>query len=298
MSVNWTNPYEGAKDFPLKGSLHTHTPNPRSSCGSVPIDKVIELYKGMGYSFMAVTNHHIKTDVGDAGSKEFCVLPGIETDIAGAHHFGVVHADGEAILYDPNATQQEMIDRNSAAGGLVTLHHPDWQLREHYTIDELLALKNYDGIEIYNSVIERLDGSPLSTAKWDRLLTHGRRVLGFANQDFHGMADLMDCCNAIAGRDKSPQAIFDALKSGRFYCHHGVKVKRLGRNGGKVFVETENAKLIRFIGFGGKTLEKIKAPSAEIEFKDGDGSYEYIRVECLGEGDEISFSQPFFRSQT
>jgi hypothetical protein len=73
-----------------------------------------------------------------------------------------------------------------------------------------------------------------------------------------------------------------------------VRIKSLGRNGDRIFVETENAKLIRFIGTGGILLKKVKSNSAEITFNHG-AECAYIRVECLGEGEDISFSQPFFR---
>jgi len=295
MAVNWTNPYENACDFKFKGSLHTHTPNPASRCGSVPIGELAGIYKRMGLSFMAVTNHNYLTDLAGESSPGFCVLPGIEIDIATKRHFGVVHADASKIHYDPKASQQELIDRNVSAGALVTLHHPDWQLREHYTIDELLSLNGYDGIEIYNSIVERLDGSPLSTAKWDRLLASGRRVLGFANQDFHELCDASFCCNAAACADNSASSIFAALKAGRFYCHNGVSILKLGRNGDVVRVATANAKLIRFVGPGGVVLKKVKGVSAEFEFLPDSPANFYVRVECLGEGEEISFSQPFFR---
>jgi len=295
MPVNWRNPYDGVERFNFKGNLHTHTPNPRSKCGSVPMDELVSIYKKLGFSFMAVTNHDIVTDVSAASSESFAVIPGIEIDVEGRSHFGVVNSDAKAIFYDPSATQQEMIDRNVAAGALATLHHPDWQIREHYTIDELAALKGYDGIEIYNYVIEELEGSPLSTAKWDRLLSTGRRVLGFANQDFHNYPHAVDCCNAVAAKRLCAEDILDALKSGRFYAHKGVRIERLGRDGDEIFVETGNAKLIRFIGFGGVVLMKAKGSSARIRFDKGNGRHAYIRVECLGEGEDISFSQPFFR---
>jgi hypothetical protein len=293
MNVNWRNPYEAVKEpFKLKGNLHTHTEH--SGCGKLPLTEILQIYEKMNYAFIAITDHDIKTDISMLKSASLTVLPGIEIDIKGAKHFGVVNCDSEALYYDANATQQEMINRNVEAGGIVVLNHPDWQLREHYTIDELMELKNYTGIEIYNSVIEFLGGASLSTAKWDRLLAAGRRVLGFANQDFHDSPHALDCCNVISGNDQSPKRIIAELLAGRFYCHYGVRINALGRNGDRVFVETDNAKLIRFIGAGGILLKKAKSNSAEISFSNS-AECDYIRIECLGEGEEISFSQPFFR---
>jgi len=148
MSVNWQNPYEGSSGFSIKGNLHTHTSY--SACGRIALDAVIRLYEKLGYGFLSITDHCIQTDVSAFKSRPMTVLPGMEIDIKGQYHFGVVNIDASAIYYDPEASQQQLIDRNIAAGALVILNHPDWQLREHYTMDELLALANYDGIEIYN----------------------------------------------------------------------------------------------------------------------------------------------------
>jgi hypothetical protein len=293
MTLNWENPYEAACGEWRKGNLHTHTD--RSKCGKLPISEVIRNFEERGCEFLSITDHNQLTDLSAICSRSLRLLPGIEIDIEGKNHFGVVHSDPGAICYDASATQQDLIDRNVAAGAIVTLHHPDWQVKEHYGIDALLSLQNYTGIEIYNSVIERLSGSPLSTAKWDRLLADGKKVLGFANQDFHNLGDALDCWNVVQTPDARTETIFDALKQGRFYCHCGVNIRSLARVGDTVRVETENARLIRFVTTGGCVFKKVKDRCAEVAFgtlKESD----YIRVECLGVGEEISFSQPFFRS--
>lgn len=293
MSVNWCNPYEAMSGgFSLKGNLHTHSNN--SPCGKLALDKIVRVYEDMHYAFIAITDHNQKTDISALKSDSLTILPGIEIDIDCNTHCGVVNCDSKKLYYRKDATLQEMIDHNIAAGGIVTLNHPDWQLREHYAMDQLLSLKNYTGIEIYNSVIEFLQGSPLSTAKWDRLLTAGRRVLGFANQDFHDYPHALDCCNIISGNDRSAERMVKELLDGRFYCYYGVVIKSLGRNNDKIYVETENAELIRFVGEGGAVLKKSKGKTAEISFDQNPGNT-YIRIECLGKGEEISFSQPFFR---
>jgi hypothetical protein len=290
-SVNWLNPYKSASGVWRKGNLHTHT---TFSDGSLTVSEVVNLYAENGYDFLAITDHCSLPDFPDYSTDAIKVLPGIEIDMHGGRHFCVVHTDAKAIIYDPALSQQELIDRNIAAGALVTINHPDWQIREHYTIDELYELKNYSGIEIYNSVIEFLDGASLSTAKWDRLLVNNRRVLGFANHDLHQPLHMSGWGNVVLTPDNNPQTIFNALQSGQFYCSNGVKINKIGRTGSTVFVETENASLIRFVGLGGVILKKVKAASAEINFLPED-NYRYIRIECLGTGEEISFSQPFFR---
>jgi hypothetical protein len=198
-------------------------------------------------------------------------------------------------VYDTAVSHEGLIEKNLRNGNLVILNHPDWQIEEHYSFHDLLRLNDYSGIEIYNSKIETLEGSPLSTAKWDRLLSSGKRILGFANQDAHSAQECVDCCNVVKVRHRDPEAIFEALSCGSFYCHYGVALQDIGREGSAIFVKTRNAELIRFIGHGGRLLKEQKGRKAKISFID-DERYRYIRVECLGRGKQICWSQPFFRS--
>lgn len=290
-SVNWLNPYESASGEWRKGNLHTHT---TFSDGSLTVREVVNLYAENGFAFLAITDHRTLSDFPDYSNDAIKVFPGIEIDIQGARHFCVVHTDPDALIYDPALSQQELIDANIAAGALVTINHPDWQIREHYTIDELYGLRNYSGIEIYNCIVEVLEGAALSTAKWDRLLANNRRVLGFVNHDLHHPNHFSGWGNVVLTPDNKPQTIFNALQSGQFYCQNGVKINKVGRTGDTVFVETENASLLRFIGLGGEILKKVKAASAEITFQPDD-NYCYIRIECLGVGEEAAYTQPFFR---
>lgn len=290
-SINWLNPYEKAVGEWRIGNLHTHTT--RSDGGLNGVDTV-KMYQDNGFAFLSLTDHRALPEMKNYSTDAITVLPGIEIDINGGSHFCVVHTDPSAVIYDPELSQQQLIDMNIAAGALVTINHPDWQIREHYTIDELYQLKNYSGIEIYNYVIEFLEGTGLSTAKWDRLLTNNRRVLGYANHDLHQSVHMGHWGNMVLTLDNKPQSIFNALQSGQFYCYNDVKINKVGRNGDTVYVETENASLIRFVGHGWVILKKVKATGAEITFQPND-NYRYIRIECLGIGEEISFTQPFFR---
>jgi len=54
----------------------------------------------------------------------------------------------------------------------------------------MAALKGYTGIEIFDSVIYRLNGSGLATDAWDFLLSQGKLVWKFGDDDFHRWYDL------------------------------------------------------------------------------------------------------------
>lgn len=286
MSVNWMNPYADTDGRWLKGNLHTHTKT--SACGKMPLADVLAVYEDARFDFLAVTDHNVHVDTSSAASS-LSLLQGIEIDSKGCDHMGVIST--AAPFYDASFAQQEVIDRNASLGNLVVLHHPDWQINEHYPMQKLLSLQHYDGIEIYNQVIEFLDGCAVSTAKWDRLLKQGRRVLGFCNHDFHDRPHLTTAANIVRAKSSSSADILSSLKSGNFYCRRGVTISDIGRTGNTISVRTENAHMIRFIGSGGTVLKKVRAPEASIDITE---KMIYVRAECLGDADEIAWSQPFF----
>ena len=288
-SVNWTNPYKAGGTFWLKGNLHTHTTN---SDGKLTPEETVSLYLSKGYTFLAVTDHGKLFDPKTLRSK-MLLIAGVEADFDHGKHTCITAVKTEDIKFSRETPQQELIDKNTDKT-LVVLNHPDWGSEEHFTIDSLKSFKNYHGIEIYNSVIERLEGSPLSTAKWDRLLGNGLRLLGLANQDFHRADDFRDACNVVNVKKKTAAEVFKAVTSGNFYCYFGVKISSVGRKNNTVYVKTANAETIRFIGNYGVLLSKTNGKAASFDFDKTDAT-KYIRIECLGKGEEISWSQPFFR---
>lgn len=289
--VNWANPYALGGGLWLKGNLHLHTTF--SPDGKISPRDALQQYAALKYSFIAFTDHNILSNPG-GDSSQIVQFAGIEVDFSGNHHTCVIHPNRDSIVYDTAISHEELLESNYRNGNLVILNHPDWQIEEHYSFHDLLRLNDYSGIEIYNPKIETLEGSPLSTAKWDRLLSSGKRILGFANQDAHTAQECVDCCDVVKVPNRDPQSIFEALRSGNFYCHYGVTLLDIGREGSTIFVKTRNAELIRFIGYGGRLLKEQRGRKAKITFID-DERYRYIRVECLGRAKQICWSQPFFR---
>ena len=66
-----------------KGNLHTHT---TSSDGAVSPDEAIKLYNGLGYDFVALTDHWHVNEPGEYNGT--LILSGVEYDISvdGCYH--------------------------------------------------------------------------------------------------------------------------------------------------------------------------------------------------------------------
>jgi hypothetical protein len=290
--MNWRNLYDcSPSDSWFKGNIHTHTK--LSKCGHLSAEYLIDHYTRTAFDFISLTDHNIVHDC-TKYDPDITLLPGVEIDYAGKYHMGILHHDIQQVVVDLNASQQEFINSSRKRGCIVILNHPDFQIDEHYPIETLNGYLNFTGIEIYNGVVERADGSALSTAKWDRLLSRGKRILGFATQDAHRTVDLKDLGIMVKARSKKAEDLFHAMVNGCFYCYYGVTIRDLGRNGNRIWVHTENSELIRFVGYGGRILKEEKGRESDISFTDEESS-NYIRIECMGKGKEISFSQPFSR---
>jgi hypothetical protein len=175
---------------------------------------------------------------------------------------------------------------------IVILNHPDWQIRPHYTREELRALSGYTGIEIFNGVIKRLDGCEISTTKWDDLLAHEKRVLGFASDDFHIADDLGQGWNVVRATARTPQAILAALASGNCYASSGVTLTDIRRDGDLLTVESRDGEEIRAIGKAGVVLRSVRANCMTIDVATVDTPY--VRFTIYGHGASMAWTQPFF----
>ena len=152
--------------------------------------------------------------------------------------------------------------------------------------------KGYDGIEIYNGVIERLQGYPISTDKWDFLLVQGRRVLGFASDDSHADGDVARGWMMVQTNDVSASAIMHALQCGQFYCSTGASIASICREGNTITIDAPEAQEIRSYGNGGVNFSRVMG--SHMQFSFAEFAAEYVRFQVYGEGAAQAWSQPLF----
>ncbi|HOF89507.1 MAG TPA: hypothetical protein PLZ36_15605 [Armatimonadota bacterium] len=290
LTVNWTNPYAGAAGRWLRGNLHTHT-HPASGCGTEAPARVLARYEDAGYDFLALSDHLAMVE---PPATRLALIPGIEWNSDRGEHAGVYAADPafprRAIAL---RDQAELLAAHAETDGLLVMNHPNWQLTPHYRREALLAKPHYDGLEIYNGVIERLQGYAISTDKWDYLLANGRRVLGFASDDSHVPGDIALGWLMVRSRDETPAGLLRALQAGHFYCSTGVAISDVGRDGNRVTVASPDAQAISLIADGGRRLARVTGGAMTASFDDVTVSY--LRFELYGRGAAMAWTQPFFR---
>ncbi|MCS6859863.1 MAG: CehA/McbA family metallohydrolase [Abditibacteriales bacterium] len=281
------NPYLSRNFLWLRGNLHTHT---TVSDGVASPEEVIAAYEQKGYDFLAISDHDAFVPPGDYQAlTKMTLIPADEVSRHGPHILAVQIRE----VVPPDADRQKVIDVTNAQGGFAILNHPNWQKHFNHFPQELMEqLTGYVGIEIYNGVIERLEGSALATDRWDRLLSSGRRVWGYAHDDSHRPGDLARGWNVVQAADRSVNAICDALRHGRFYASTGVTITRIEVRDHTLFIAAPNAQRIRFLGAWGKEFRYVDANEAEYKVTGDEGGY--VRVECFGAGVQAAWTQPFY----
>ena len=292
IDVNWNNPYADCRGNWYKGNLHTHT-SPASECGKVPSERVLELYNEKGYDFLSISDH---MNLYEVEKSPLCLIPGIEWNSPEGEHTGGYSCDQKIMkaaihINKHNELLDYLLDKNA----LIVLNHPDWQSIPHYRREVLEQKRLYDGIEIYNGVIERMQGEAVSTGKWDYLLGKGRRLLGFANDDSHLESDIGRAWLQVRALELNVDSIMTALKNGNFYCSTGVVISDIRKKGNSIEIKSENAEEIHVTGTGGKILQRkldcsICFDISTIEKVD----FPYVRFTFYGYGASMAWTQPFF----
>jgi hypothetical protein len=272
----------------LKGNLHGHST--RSDGARAP-QAVIDDYADREYDFLMMSDHDKFADenlLREWDNRGMVMLPGNEITAGGVHMLQIGGSHGVEPLPDRQAT----IDNALAAGSVVVVNHPNWHEGfNHCRQEQMAAWTGYAGLEIYNGVIGRLHGSPYATNHWDMLLTAGRRVWGFANDDSHAaVGDVGLGWNMVDAPDRSAKSIIAALAAGRFYASTGVTILDIRVEGLKVTIETADAERIVALRDTARRVKVVDDRTIEVE---AGPDWKYLRFECWGRGEQFAWTQPF-----
>jgi hypothetical protein len=284
------NPYASSPQGQwLKGNLHTHSTR---SDGNHDIQDVIRMYADAGYDFLMMSDHDVFTTTDDYASLDNCglaLIPGNEITAAGPH---ILHVDADRLV-EPHADRQAVIDDINAGQGFAILNHPNWFAEfNHCPHSNLKAWQGHAGLEIYNGVIGRLEGSPYATDHWDRLLGHGRCAWGYAHDDFHNLeaGDMGLGWNMVKADDRSVEAIVQSLREGNFYPSTGVTIASIQMKDQRIRIEAPHAQRIVALRDTAKRIAVVDDPVIDIEVPE---DARYIRFECWGSGEQFAWTQPF-----
>ena len=286
------HPYESLSGGKwLRGNLHTHTTR---SDGARDQQSVIDDYAQRGYGFLALSDHDVYTSHDDyqkLNARGLILIPANEVS-AGGPHIQHVNCDRRV---DPVVPRQGVFDQIRNSRGFSVVNHPNWGTAfEHCSISQMNEWVGYIGIEIYNGVISRLPGSPYATDRWDQLLSKGRRVWGFANDDSHAaVGDVELGWNVVYVNDATSDGVVAALEKGRFYASTGVTIDTIAVDQAKraITIEAKNAHRIVASHQNGQRIATIDAGRMELVVPPAS---QYVRFECWGAGEKFAWTQPFW----
>lgn len=298
----------------LKGNVHSHTTQTDGLC---PPDQQIRDYCAQGYDFFSITDHNmVVNSKAFAGDADIVLIPGWERDVR--HHeknTKCIHVVGlfplEAGLFseDPDfqprkerkygvceISNQQLVDEMVAEGQFTVLAHPHWS---RMTPDEVLDLKGYHAIEVFNTGCERLMHAGRADLYWDLLLESGRKVWGIACDDTHGKTAKSDRFGGwimVRAEERTAPSILEAMQKGEYYLSQGPEIQDWGREGNVIYFRCSPCKEIHvttyptrgcsFYAEEGQTLTEI-AYSLK-------GGEKYIRIECIDESGNTAWTNPYF----
>ncbi|HSV74955.1 MAG TPA: CehA/McbA family metallohydrolase [Chthonomonadales bacterium] len=290
MALVLRSPYLASGFVWLRGNLHAHSTR---SDGTLEPADLCAAYLARGYDFLALADHDLREPLAAGEAPEgLLLIDAVEVSAGGPHLLAI----GGSSAIEPCEDRQRVIDAIVADGGFAILNHPNWLHHyNHFPQCEMERLTGYAGIEIYNGVIDFLEGSALATDRWDRLLSTGRIVWGFANDDTHVAQNVGRAWNVVQATDRSEGAVFASLLAGRFYASTGVRIGRISTVGRHLAVSAPGADRIRFIGSYGRELAMVDGDEGNYTADGGEGGY--VRVECLGAGGRAAWTQPFVVTQ-
>jgi hypothetical protein len=282
-----TSPYPQRLPGQYKGNLHTHT---TSSDGELSPREAVGLYAGMGYHFLMISDHDMITDTSALDSGAMTLIPGYEITSGGSH---ILHVNAGGVL-KPVPNRQPMLDAILAQGGMAIMNHPNWgENFTHCRQEELESLTGYIGIEIYNGVSERAEGAALATDRWDMLLSQGRRVWGFGNDDTHNLCDSGIVWNMVFAEDASADSLLKAMRSGSFYVSTGVTIDFIHADNDQIVIVSRDTQCYRVVRDHGMILATVEGTEL-IYTVPQDLPLTYLRVECHGSGTRMAWTQPFW----
>jgi hypothetical protein len=277
-----------------KSNFHTHAGTGPDTCGAYDLEDVIRLYKEAGYKVLCISNHDLFTDTSHLKEKYNMVL------INGYEYSQSNHMLCIGCKSMFTGEHQAAIDECINQGGFVILCHPNWQHKEYWPWEKIDSIKGYTGIEVFNGVIGRLNGTGLAEDTWDYLLSSGKLVWGFGNDDFHRWYDLNKSWSMIYTESDDEDSIKSAISKGSFYISTGIFLNEISFDNNIIKLKAsengcypKNYQYI-FIGKNGQVLHRQEGEYGEYKLA---GDELYVRMKVIGEQGYTMWTQPIYNEK-
>lgn len=281
----------------LTGSLHNHTTN--SACGKFSIDTVYDIYSS--FDFFAISDHDKVTPIQGTKNNQI-ILKGIEVSSRKAHMLLIQPSDEILNNYSNTFTIENYMRLSNECikdGGISILCHPNRSNSAHWSIEEMLAMEGVTGLEVMSGCRDDVELDP-AFDKWDILLSAGRKVWGFGNDDFHVPGQSKNVWNVALVCNKSEGSILESFKEGSFYVSTGFGFEKIVSEENRIKICFKSNvqmdrmyKYVTLFGRNGQVLFEKTGVFKEMEYT-CTGDEGYVRIAAYLEGGYGAFSQPIF----
>lgn len=296
---------QDSKALWLRGNLHCHT---TQSDGKLDAARLCTAYSQQGYQYLAITDHDVFTDASQYSTPGFSLLNGLEISgytTTGAH----IHVNafwtgaapaitaGERVQLSNYRETSTLLQRLREQGCMLVLNHPHWS---HIEYSDVVGMPYFHGVEIYNYATEWFENMGESTIFWERMLRCGAPLWGVAGDDNHNGAPFGTLyCDSFGGftmvkaLKNTAESIFEALKSGSFYCSSGPEIFNFFVEDSTVHISCSPVKRIWINGQSHQYQRMIGDGITEFTAK-LKGDEIYIRAECMDSSGRSAYSNPIF----
>ncbi|MEN6386310.1 MAG: hypothetical protein ABFD79_14085 [Phycisphaerales bacterium] len=242
-AIDLQNPFLTQGNW-YKANLHTHT---TLSDGDVNLPVRVKQYRDAGYQIMAITDHEKTNNVEGYSDANFLLISGMETHPKSnspvPYHFVCINIP-QTLTFAKDVNATERISQVKAAGGEIIFAHPYWS---GHTINDMLAVDGYIGVEVYNSEFYRL-GKGYSSIQWDQYLNTDRIIGGVAADDVHRSSLVGQSWIMIKANELTTNAVMDALRKGMYYASNGPQFEDFKIEGENIIVKCSPVTEICFMG--------------------------------------------------
>lgn len=300
-----------------KANLHAHTD---MSDGHQSPEEVKELFKSLGYSIVAYTDHDIFVDRSHLNDEEFLALNGLELEING-RNFGRGWVDMETChinfialepdnLITPCYHRSKYLLRNAPNYRHLLKYDeslPDFD--RFYTperINEMFMIgRNQGFFTVYNHPWGSLEQYPTyiqynymhamemyngpveyNPQVYDDMLRAGKMIYCVGGDDSHSVDGSGFSWTTIKAKSLDYRTVTKALMAGQFYCSQGPEIYELYMEDGVMHVKTSDAQGIYFTSAArAKGHKFVRAKKGEYI---NEASFEvlpecvYVRVTVVG----------------
>lgn len=292
-----------------KANLHAHT---EMSDGHDSPERVKEIFKGMGYSIVAYTDHDVFVDRSHLADEDFLPLNGLEMEING-RNFGRGWVDMETchinfIALDPDNLitpcyhRTKYLRRNAPNyRHLMQYDENEPDFERFYTPDCINSMflegRRNGFFTVYNHPCDSLEPYPVyiqynymhamemyngrfeyNPTVYDDMLRAGKLIYCVGGDDSHGLSGSGHSWTMIKADALDYRTVTKALMAGNFYASQGPQIHELYIEDGVMHVKTSDAQAIHF-----KTAARSVGQKSAF---DPDGGYineaEFeVRPECV-----------------